>query len=227
MRSTKFRAVPVLLMLIFLIQGVAAQDPDRFKDEVEQLSAIKYQFDNDKPVLLFAGSSSIRKWENIDRYFPEYNVIKNGFGGSQFSDLIFFYDDLIAGFSKYGPDVLLIYEGDNDIAAGKKPSHIVKDAKHLLLMIRNDFPGIPVVFISAKPSISRWGLKKEYVTLNKKLRKFCSKNDNVYFADVWSVMMDETGQLRKDLFLDDKLHMNDTGYELWTKEILKMLDGID
>jgi len=122
---------------------------------------------------------------------------------------------------------LLIYEGDNDIAAGKKPSHIVKDAKHLLLMIRKDFPGIPVVFISAKPSISRWGLKKEYVTLNKKLRKFCSKNDNVYFADVWSVMMDENGQLRKVLFLDDKLHMNDTGYELWTKEILKMLDGID
>ena len=39
-------------MLILLMQGVAAQDPDRFKDEVEQLSAIKYQFDNDKPVLL-------------------------------------------------------------------------------------------------------------------------------------------------------------------------------
>jgi hypothetical protein len=229
MKSTKLklRVVPVLLTFMFLIQGLAAQDPNRFKDDVEQLSAINYQFDNDKPVLLFTGSSSIRKWKNIDSCFPDYNIIRNGFGGSHFSDLIFFYDDLIAGFSKYDPDVLFIYEGDNDIANGKKPSHIVKEAKQLLTMIRTDFQETPVVFISAKPSISRWNFKKEYITLNKKLKKFCSKKDNVYFVDVWSVMMDENGRLRDDLFLDDKLHMNNTGYELWTNEITKILSVLN
>jgi len=226
MRSIKFKAVLGLLTFMFLIQGLSAQDPDRFKDEVEQLSIKKYQFDNVKPVLLFAGSSSIRKWENIESYFPEYNVIKNGFGGSQFSDLIYFYNKLIAGFAQYKPDVLLIYEGDNDIADGKKPSHIIKDAKHLLSMIRQDFPEIPVVYISAKPSIRRWGLKKEYTALNKKLRKFCLKTDNVYFVDVWNIMLDENENLRKDLFLDDNLHMNPAGYELWTSEILKVLKNV-
>jgi len=223
-RSGIFKLFPVIFILVLLIQGsVLAQDPARFADEVNALTSKTYHFDNDKPVLLFAGSSSIRKWDNIEDSFPGFNVIKNGFGGSQFSDLIFYYDKLIAA---YRADVILIYEGDNDIADGKKPAQVLKDAKHLLSAIRDDFPETPVVFISVKPSIARWGLKKEYEKVNKKLRKACSKNENTFYADVWDVMLDMNGDVRKDLFVKDDLHMNPSGYELWTSEITKVLNGV-
>ncbi len=219
-----YKAVFLSFILLLFLQGILlAQDPARFNNEVNELISKDHHFNNSKPVLLFAGSSSIRKWNNIEDSFSGYNVIKNGFGGSQFSDLIFFYDKLIA---PYKPDVILIYEGDNDIADGKKPSEILKDAKHLLSMIRNDFPETPVIFISAKPSISRWGLKKEYEVVNKKLSKLCSKKENTGFADVWSIMLDSNGNVRNDLFVSDNLHMNHVGYELWTKEITKVLNDV-
>jgi hypothetical protein len=50
----------------------------------------------------------------LQSYFPEYNVINNGFGGSHFSDLLYFYHEMIV---KPAPEILFIYEGDNDIAS--------------------------------------------------------------------------------------------------------------
>ena len=211
------------VLLLFLLESIHAQDPGRFNKEIKELTGKEYHFDNNKPVLLFAGSSSIRKWNNIESSFPEYNVIKNGFGGSQFSDLIFFYNKLIA---PYKPDVILIYEGDNDVAAGKETSDIIKDAKQLLSMIRNDFPETPMVFISAKPSVSRWELKKEYEKVNKKLKKLCSKTQNTYYADVWNAMLNSNGNVRDDIFVSDDLHMNDKGYELWTNKITEILNNV-
>ncbi len=227
MKSNLFKTLPVVFVLLLCLQvSIPAQNPARFNDDVSGLISKEYQFNDDKPVLLFVGSSSIRKWDNIETFFPEYNVIKNGFGGSQFSDLIFFYDKLIAKFATYDPDVLLIYEGDNDIADGKKPNQVLKDAKHLLSMIRKDFPETPVVFISAKPSISRWNLRKKYMAVNKKLSKLCLKNENTAFVDVWNVMLNGDKNIRNDLFIEDNLHMNSAGYEIWTLEIMKVLNSI-
>lgn len=224
MKRMKINRLFQLVAFFYLLtQGLSAQNPDRFKSYVDGLSKKEYHFDINKETLLFAGSSSIRKWNDIDKYFPEYNVINNGFGGSQFSDLIYFYDKLIG---KYNPDIIFIYEGDNDIAYGKKPSEILKDAKTLLSKVRKDFKDIPVVFISVKPSIKRWELNKKYIATNKKLAKLCKKEKNVWYIDVWDIMLDKNGKLKKDLFLEDGLHMNAEGYNLWKDVINKKLSEI-
>lgn len=98
-----------LLALLLLAFGLNAQDPNRFLGEVEKLVSNEYQFSPDKQLVLFTGSSSIRMWNDIQEYFPEYNVVNNGFGGSQFSDLIYFYNKLII---PHQPEILFIYEGD-------------------------------------------------------------------------------------------------------------------
>jgi len=116
----------VLLFLFFGILVSNAQDPTRFKEQIEKLNTKEYNFNPDKKLVVFAGSSSIRMWKDVQDYFPEYNVINNGFGGSHFSDLLFYYDELIL---KHKPEILFIYEGDNDIAGNKKPSKIKREAK--------------------------------------------------------------------------------------------------
>ena len=39
------------------------------------------------------------------------------------------------------------------------------------------------------------------------------------FVNVWSPMLDENKEVRKDIFLDDGLHMNQKGYDIWKKTI--------
>jgi lysophospholipase L1-like esterase len=203
------------LFLIFLLLGTLisnAQDPNRFKNEVDELVNKQYNFSNDKKLVVFTGSSSIRMWKDVQSYFPKYNVINNGFGGSQFSDLLFFYDEMIL---KRKPDILFIYEGDNDLNDKKKPAKVLKEAKQLSEKIQKDLPDTHLVFISPKPSIARVHLKNKYITFNNKLERFCNRKKNVDFANVWTPMLDKQGNVFKDIFLEDGLHINKKGYDIW------------
>jgi lysophospholipase L1-like esterase len=208
-------------ILIIAIFYANAQDPKRFQKEVDILAAQEYNFNNNKKLVLFTGSSSIRMWNDVQSVYPDYNVINNGFGGSHFSDLIFYYDKLIA---LHNPDILFIYEGDNDVASGKNPENIVQEAKKLIGMIRRDLPRTKIVLISPKPSIARWNLKNEYEILNRQLEKLAKRNRMVDFADVWKAMVDENGEVYKDIFIDDNLHLNEKGYEIWGKVIGEFLE---
>ncbi len=203
--------IPVLLLNVLLSE---AQGEHPFSKEVDQLCNKEYHPDPSKKLLLFAGSSSIRKWKDVQNYFPGYNVINYGFGGSKYSDLLFFYDKL---FRKYKPDILFIYEGDNDIAAGTAPAEIAEEAETLIKKLRKDLPETRIVIISAKPSLARWHLKDQYLELNEKLKNLCGKYPDVAYANVWDIMLDREGQPRKDIFIGDGLHMNKKGYELWKK----------
>jgi lysophospholipase L1-like esterase len=163
---------------------------------------------------LFVGSSSITKWTDIADYFGNAYVINRGFGGSRFKDLIYFSDRVI---TPYRPSKIFIYEGDNDIAGGMTAKDVMKEARLLREKIEKTLPGTPVVFISVKPSVSRWHLRKEYSKFNKSLKKFAKRTPRTEYADVWSAMLDENGIVRNDIFLKDNLHMKPEGYKIWQK----------
>lgn len=215
MKLFKPNLIPIIFLLIVTLFS-NAQDPNRFKEQVDELAGKEYNFNNDKKLVVFTGSSSIRMWKDVQSYYPDYDVINNGFGGSQFSDLLYFYNEMIV---KPAPEILFIYEGDNDLASNKKPKKILKEAKLLAEKIQQDLPETSVVFISPKPSIARVHLKNSYITFNKKLKKYCEKNGKIEFADVWSPMLDNKGNVFKDVFLEDGLHMNKKGYDIWGKVI--------
>ncbi len=219
----RYKFIFRLLIISILFSGFLtsnAQNPNRFKEQVDQLLKKEYNFSHNKKLVVFTGSSSVRMWKDVQDYFPKYNIINNGFGGSHFSDLIYFYDELI---TKQNPEILFIYEGDNDIADGKKPSKILNEAKELVKRIKTDLPKTKIVFVAPKPSLARWNLKKDYKKLNKKLEKLCKKQDNLEFADVWNIMLDENGNVYTDIFIEDGLHMNKKGYDLWAKVIGEFL----
>jgi lysophospholipase L1-like esterase len=211
-------------LVIIILWGVIhsnAQDPKRFQKEIETLAEKDYCFSPDKELLLFTGSSSIRMWKDVQSAFPEHHVINNGFGGSHFSDLIYYYDELIG---RHDPDYLFIYEGDNDIASGKDPKKVRDEARLIVDRIRQDKPQAKIVLIAAKPSVARWELKKEYEKLNRHLERIAKKTKGVEFADVWKAMLDEKGEVYHDVFVDDNLHMNDKGYRIWEQVIGRHLE---
>ena len=197
-----------------------AQGPLRFKDDVAQLTANDQSL-NKKDVVLFTGSSSIRMWTSIQSDFPKYNIINRGFGGSQTSDLLYYFDQLIL---PYNPKKIFIYEGDNDLSAGKSPAQILSTMDSLIALIHEKISrNVSVYVISPKPSTSRWHLKDKYIELNQRMGQLASSKKNVYFIDVWTPALDADGNVLKDIFLEDGLHMNEKGYAIWVSVFKKYL----
>jgi lysophospholipase L1-like esterase len=211
----------ILLVSCVLLLGQRERlnaQPTRFKTEVTELAA-KAPKDK-KNIILFTGSSTIRMWTDINSYFPAYNVVNRGFGGSQMTDLLYYFDELILPLR---PSRIFIYEGDNDLAAGRTQDQILGSADSLLNMIRTKLPsGTQVYFISAKPSVARWELKEKYVAFNNALRLWSGRK-GVTYVDVWNVALDGSGKVRDDIFLQDNLHMNKKGYDIWYKVLSKYL----
>jgi lysophospholipase L1-like esterase len=148
-------------------------------------------------------------------------VLNRGFGGSEMADLNYYFNQLIL---PYNPKQIFIYEGDNDLNSGRDAKFILAYADTLLKKIRAHFPSINVTFISAKPSVARWKLHDKYETFNKLLLQWTKNQHNVSFVDVWSPMLNEKGIPKKELFMQDSLHMNSKGYDIWTKVIEKKIE---
>ncbi|MEM7380485.1 MAG: GDSL-type esterase/lipase family protein [Bacteroidota bacterium] len=205
-----------LVLTFFVCLFGYGQDQLPFQEEVEALQK-KYDtlWDSSKETVVFAGSSSIRFWENLPEVFPEYQIVNSGFGGSQASDLLGFTEELIL---RYNPKKVFIYEGDNDIFARKRPKRILADTEAIISEIREKDPSTQIVLIAAKPSLARWHLKRGYKKLNRKFRKLSEKHSYLEFADVWEIML-KGRKVRDDIFIEDGLHMNARGYELWYQVI--------
>lgn len=202
----------LFIVVAFLSLNINAQDPHRFEKDVIN---IQKKYDSlvagSKETLVFTGSSSIRLWENLQDKFPSYQIINTGFGGSESTDLLEFLDELVL---QYRPSKVFIYEGDNDIEAKKKPSKILKVTREMVSRIKEIQTISSVVIISAKPSIKRWHLRGKYRRLNRKFEKFCNEDPFLEFANIWDPMLDNK-KLKGDLFIEDGLHMNEKGYEIW------------
>lgn len=203
-----------IVRLFFLLAFITiqSQDPKRFKDEVDIIQK-KHDtlWDSSKETIVFTGSSSIRTWYNLDQLFANHQIINTGFGASQTTDLLAYTNELILTFNPYK---VFIYEGDNDIAANKKPKEIVNTTLAIIKRIREKSRDTQIILIAAKPSIIRWSLKGKYKNLNRRFKRLCKKDNLLQFADVWKPML-QGNKLKKDIFIDDGLHMNAKGYEIW------------
>ncbi|MBW8243269.1 G-D-S-L family lipolytic protein [Muricauda oceani] len=211
-----------LFMALLMVPLMAIGQTDNpFQNEVKAIQQKNDSlWDSSKPTIVFTGSSSIRFWEDVQERFPEYQVLNTGFGGSQFSDLELFLDELILN---YNPVKVFIYEGDNDIFAKKRPRQIMKRAEYILSVLQQRNPNMEIVLISAKPSIARWKYRGRYRRLNRKLDKLASENEKIDFVDVWYPMLDDR-KVKQDIFIEDGLHMNDKGYDIWYDVIKDYID---
>ncbi len=202
----------ILILLLFLPVLGWAQAPNRFDEEVNEIKKKNDAlWDVSRPAIVFTGSSSVRLWEDLQDRFPDQQVLNTGFGGSQFSDLELYLDELILS---YDPIKVFIYEGDNDVNAKVKLRTIVDTSERILDVLQQKKQGIEIVLISPKPSISRWKLRGKYKRLNRKLARLASKTEGVEFVDVWYPML-EKRKLKQDIFIEDGLHMNSKGYDIW------------
>ena len=181
------------------------------------------QLPGHQPTLVLTGSSTIRLWPEAPEAFPQFEVINAGFGGSCYADLWALRDTLLFAFE---PDVVVIYEGDNDLSDGLPQSEILASASKVFTDIAKRLPNTKVVVLAPKPSLARRHLAEECRTLSKALVQEVRRH-NFSFVDFWDAMHLADGTLDESLFVGDGLHLNQGGYDVWVSTLRNALPWLD
>ncbi len=169
-----------------------------------------------KGAILFIGSSSFTKWQNIGDWFPDRRIINRGFGGSSLPDLIRYVDQVV---KPYDPIQVVVYCGENDVASSTTitADTVLQRFKTLHGMIRKIYPKVRISFVSLKPSPVRASFLPTVKETNRIIEQFCKQSSNTDFIDVFNPMLNADGSFMEDLFVSDRLHMNEKGYLIWKK----------
>ncbi len=200
--------------LVVGAQEAATNSPHHLKWE-EAIQAFEAADKTNPPprdAILLVGSSSIRLWKNAPDQFPEHQLINRGFGGSHLADAVAFAGRIVI---PYRPKLVLVYAGDNDIAAGKSPEQVAADFKAFVTQVRSALPATRIAFIAIKPSPSRRKFLPAVKAANQLIQDFIAGQSKLEYLDVFTPMLDANGEPCGEWFGDDQLHLNDAGYKLW------------
>ena len=159
----------------------------------------------------FYGSSSVRLWETLaEDVGPGIATI--GFGGSTLAACDHFFNRLVP---PVRPRSLLIYAGDNDLGDGRTPEQVFASFQSISVRVAATLGGIPLGFISIKPSPARFQIIDRIRRTNAMVRQYIECLPSGYYIDIVQEMLTESGAPRKDLYQADGLHLNRDGYRLW------------
>jgi lysophospholipase L1-like esterase len=212
------------LLSVFVFGGGFAfgveVDPHRFDEEIrwfEEWDSKNWYVEGE---ILFVGSSSIRMWATRES-FPDLKVLNRGFGGAHISDVNYFVRKVVL---RYRPKVIVFYAGDNDVAGGKSAELVLADYKEFVWMVHDELSGTGIIYISIKPSSSRWAHWPEMNKANGMIESFCAKDEKLFYFDAANVLLGGDGRPDDGMFVGDKLHLNAKGYKAWTKAIRPVID---
>jgi lysophospholipase L1-like esterase len=224
MRTFKV-ALAVILVVVGLVipaeRREERQGPERWEETIAGFE--KWDSKNawpDKPILFYS-SSSIVMWKTRE-FFPDLPVMNRGFGGSQMSDALYYVDRMVI---PYRPQVIVLYEGDNDIASRERAEQVFEEYKQFVAKVHKALPQTAIVFVTIKASGSRWRLWPEMHKANEMIREFAEGDERLYFADCASVLLKD-GKPDDSFFLEDRLHLKPKGYEKWTAVVRPIIDEV-
>jgi lysophospholipase L1-like esterase len=177
-----------------------------------------------KKGVVFYGSSSIVRWTTLAEDFPDYTTLNRGFGGSL----------LLQGFEEFKriiyplePSILIVYAGDNDIAAGATPVAVQESFRNLIKIAGRFYPNLPIAYISMKPAPAGAAFMSKMNETNILIRgDIETLFPGVTFINIWPLMLLPNGEPNPDLFGPDREHMNSAGYAIWTKAVTAFLQSV-
>lgn len=215
MRAESYQLMTAAVAIIafaWISAPCAAVAQTRWEDDIRAFEKEDRRNPPPDDPILFVGSSSILGWTTLEDDFAGMPVINRGFGGSQLTDVIHYAHRIVV---PYGPRLIVLYEGDNDIASGKSPEDVFRDFRRFAALVHNRLPETRIAFISIKPSLARWEMADEMRDANALIETYASRREYLDYIDVFEPMLGEDGSPLEEIFLEDGLHMNEKGYAIW------------
>ena len=205
----------LLALFVSLLSVVAhAQQAMPFANEVKQYQR-QDSLSFPKPGgVLFIGSSSIRRWTDMERRFPGVPIINRGLGGTEIWQWVSYYVPYVV--TPYKPGKIFIYVGDNDLAKGKSAQYVADQFSSLWQMIREKLPDAEIYYMGIKKSPARVQAYDNVVIANQLVKAFIATKSKTFYVDSFTPIL-KAGTALPDsaLFVQDMVHFNSKGYDKW------------
>lgn len=226
--------VPALLLALSLLQCTNSRKGKELNASVppkinlsdallqfEPAIAAFEQMERDSPStkggIVFTGSSSIRLWESLQEDMAPMEVVNRGFGGSIIRQVSYYAPRILLPLE---PKLIVIYCGENDICnevhGHEEPLQNFKD---FVAIIHHSLPRTRILYLNMKPSPLRWEYWPKYQKGNRLIETYTRDQPLLDYVDISPTMMAEDGKTKPEIWKSDSLHMNEIGYEGWTKTV--------
>lgn len=209
-----------LVLFALMMWGFSALAQNPFEKEILAYEKQDSTAMPAKGQWLFIGSSSFRLWKHFDRDMQGYPAFNRGFGGSTLADALYYFDRMVA---KYQPSWVFMYEGDNDLAKGKTPEAIVEEFKEFAARLKKVNAKAHLVFVAARPSLARTNNLEKQRRLNALILDLTKGQKRWHYMDMHTPFFLPDGSLMNDIFVADRLHLNDKGYEIFNRVVQEFI----
>ena len=136
------------------------------------------------------------------------------------TDALYYFDRMVV---KYAPSTVVVYEGDNDLAKGKSPEELAKEYEDFSNRLKKALPKTKLVYLAVRPSLSRIAIVDKQKQFNGWLEKYCKSQKGRFFLDMHSPFYLPDGTLMPDIFVADRLHLNEKGYQIFSAKIREFI----
>ena len=225
----------VLSLLICWAASACAQEPDldpsiaKWEKDIVKLEELNIAQPNAEQSILFYGSSSIRRWATIADDMAPWPAIRRGYGGAKLPDVIHYAPRIVGphiGLENPNRCRSIVLFVANDITGKKNdatPSEVANRFTRLHEWIRQQDPTIPVFWIEVTPTQKRWAQWPKIAEATKRIGQIANADENTHLIATAGAYLGVDGRPRAELFVKDRLHLSESGYQFWASLIKAQL----
>lgn len=227
LRSRAACGLAVLLLMLFggpalLSQQAPEAGQNKWEPAIRDFERADQAHPPTPGMIVFTGSSSIRRWETLAEEMAPLGVINRGFGGAQLDDVDLYARRIVI---PYKPRAVVLYAGDNDLAEGssKTPETVLHEFQQFVQIVHEALPQTLIYYISIKPSTLRWAQWPQMKAANELIAAYIRTQPRTQYIDIAPPMLKADGTPRRELLAADGLHPTPECYRLWTSIIKPVL----
>ena len=205
----------------------------------------------EKGKILFYGHSFFTRWsspkwgyrrldEDIRMKDGSLACVNHGFGTSTSEELLYYYHRMVR---PWEPRALVIATYGNDGMYGIDVDDIMRNVGKLCAWARADFPGIRIFLCECLPNPKGKGAtirdiwnssKQRRERYHRLLRAYADMHEDTKVVEFWNrpelfETPEDVGNFQKtrdDIFGDDKVHLNQAGYDIVANIFREALDEL-
>jgi lysophospholipase L1-like esterase len=195
--------------------------PSRHNQKLEE--AKKGDFD-----VVMIGDSITHTWDSqkdFKKIFEKVRVLNLGFAGDRTQNVLWRIQN--GALENVSPKLVTLMIGTNHLHNVRKnhqpdeTADILVGIQEVIKEIQTRLPDAKIIVFSVFPrkNPTENGRVK---ALNKELPKVAD-NRQIFHEDINKVFLDQSGEISKNLYLRDGLHLTEKGYAAWGKALLPIL----
>lgn len=229
----KFSLVISVLALLGLLVCTFIIYRGRVKQDNTKSDIVNGKIDYKMENIVFIGDS-ITYFYDLSKYYKDLPVINSGIGGYRTDDL---YNTLKEKLYVFNPTKVFLMIGTNDFLDDKSDKDIINKIEEIVYAIHDNRPNAHIYLESIYPVNNTNDKKidkkmvhdrnnKRIKSINKKLKLFCKEEKLCTYIDMYSVLVDNDGNLKLD-YTNEGLHISDKGYEVITNMLMPYIERVE